>query len=257
MDKKNPSSIKIMVANELPGDGIIVAEQLRNYGFYAYTRPRDGRIILKSITSEKPDVVIMDLNIPHIDSLSIIRRIRNIGLSTPLFIITSMYENPAVEKKLLESGASYFLLKPVDFMGLCEIVDDIVQDNERHTRETLESAVTEIIHKIGVSTRIKGFHYLRTAIISSYENKMFLKNITTKLYPEIAVQYNTTQSRVERDIRHALTSAWKNGNPEALNQILGRALEVNGKRPTNSEFISLVTESLIMRYKYSSIEKYL
>jgi len=254
MENKNPNSIKILVANDFPNDGMNVAQRLREYGFHAYSKPKDGNVILKSIAMETPDVVIMDINIPQVDSLSIIRRVRKTALNAPLFIITSSYENAAIEKRLLDNGASYFLLKPFDYIGLCDIINDIVQDNEQYITETLESVVTEIIHKVGVSTKIKGFHYLRTAIMSSYENKMFLKNITTKLYPEIASKYNTTKSRVERDIRHALTSAWKKGNPTALNQLLGHALEITDKRPTNSEFISLVTESLIMKYKYSPLE---
>jgi len=247
------NKIKVLICDDSAEDGIKTANALRTYGFYTYTRPKDGKLIFDAIIKEKPDVIVMDMNIINIDSLSLVRRIKRKNLNSPLFIITSSYENSFMEKKLLENGASYFLLKPFDCEGLCEIINDLVQDNELCRYETLESIVTEIIHKVGIPTKIKGFRYLRTAILSSYENNLLLKNVTTQLYPDIARQYNTTGICVERDIRHAITSAWEKGNPLALNEFFEYPLEVGKKRPTNSEFISLITENLLIKYRYSYI----
>lgn len=244
---------KVLVCDENTNEGIKLANTLRAYGFYTYTRRKDGNVVFNSIISDKPDVVIMDSHMINMDALSLIKRLKKTEMKSPTFIVTSMFENPSMEKKLMENGVSYFLLKPFDCEGLCEIISDIIQDNESYGCERLESIVTEIIHKIGVPTKIKGFDYLRTAILASYENNMLLKNVTTRLYPGIAKKFNTTEIRVERDIRHAITSAWSKGNPQALNEIFGYTLQLGEKRPTNSEFISLITENLLIRYKYSGM----
>ncbi|MGN0676832.1 MAG: sporulation initiation factor Spo0A C-terminal domain-containing protein [Ruminococcus sp.] len=248
------NNIKVLICNDIADDGIQVANKLRTYGFYAYTRHKDGKVILESIASDNPDVVVMDFNIPHIDSLSLIRRVKRTGLNSPVFIVTSQYENPYAEKRLIDSGASYFLLKPFDCEGLCEIINGIIQDNEYCNCETLETVVTEIIHRIGIPTKIKGFSYLRSAVIASYNNSILLNNVTTMLYPKIAGIYNTTGICVERNIRNAIDSAWKNGNPATLNEMLGYNFKSDKKRPTNSELISLITESLLVKYKYSLME---
>lgn len=247
------NNIKVLICNDIADDGIQVANKLRTYGFYAYTRHKDGNIILDSIAVDNPDVVVMDFNIPYIDSLSIIRRVKRTALNSPIFIVTSQYENPYAEKRLIDSGASYFLLKPFDCEGLCEIINDIIQDNEC-CYETLETVVTEIIHRIGIPTKIKGFSYLRSAVIASYNSSMLLNNVTTMLYPKIADIYNTTGICVERNIRNAIDSAWKNGTPSILSEITGYSCKAGKKRPTNSELISLITESLLVKYKYSLME---
>lgn len=243
------NNIKVLICNDIADDGIRVANKLRTYGFYAYTRHKDGNVILDSIAIDNPDVVVMDSNIPYIDSLSLIRRVKRTALNSPFFIVTSQYKNPYAEKMLIDSGASYFLLKPFDCEGLCEIINSIIQDNEC-CNETIESVVTETIHRIGIPTKIKGFSYLRSAVVESYNDSVLLNNVTTKLYPKIAHIYNTSGICVERNIRNAIDSAWKNGTPSVLNEITGYRYKSGKKRPTNSELISLITENLLVKYKY-------
>lgn len=247
------NNTKVLIGDDSAGYGVKVANKLRNYGFYTYTRRKDGNVLLDAIVKDMPDVVVIDMDTINIDALSLIRRVKRTDFKSPSFIVTSSYENSFVQKQIMDSGASYFLLKPFDCEGLCEIINDIIQNNEQQSCDTIESIVTEIIYKIGIPAKLKGFGYLRTAIIASFEHPGFLTSVTTQLYPFIANQYNTTSSRVERNIRHAIDHAWSKGKPEILGSLLGYSFEVCIEKPTNAEFIALITHNIIMKYKCSPI----
>ena len=149
----------------------------------------------------------------------------------------------------MDNGASRFLLKPYDADDLCSAINSAIGDRSDSLSDDMEVVVTDIIHQLGVPAHIKGYHYLRTAILHSIEDKKLLDSVTKLLYPTVASIYDTTSSRVERAIRHAIEIAWDRGNVDTLNSFFGYTVDTGKGKPTNSEFIALITDKLRLRYK--------
>lgn len=149
----------------------------------------------------------------------------------------------------MDNGASRFLLKPYDADDLCSAINSAIGDRADSLSDDMEVVVTDIIHQLGVPAHIKGYHYLRTAILHSIEDKKLLDSVTKLLYPTVASIYDTTSSRVERAIRHAIEIAWDRGNVDTLNSFFGYTVDTGKGKPTNSEFIALITDKLRLRYK--------
>lgn len=173
--------------------GVACASSLRAMGFFVITRPKDGLTIYDAIKNEQPDVVIADAVMPSLDAIELIRKIQNSSYQKPLFIITSAYENSFIETQVMNAGASYFMLKPFDIKILGERIksmldiDTDISSDSSYTKNkqsiNLEIIVTDIIHQIGVPAHIKGYHYLREAIIQSVNDKEMLESVTKLLYP--------------------------------------------------------------------------
>lgn len=245
--------IKVLIGDDSAEYGVSCASALRNYGHYVITRAKDGGILLDSIRKENPEVVIVDAVIPNIDAIELMKRVFSSMTKPPSFIIVSAYDNPFIEKQCMQAGASYFMLKPFDIATLSERIKSLVSDKlaagAESARRDLEILVTEIIHQLGVPAHIKGYHYLRTAILASIENSQLLESITKGLYPTVASRYQTTSSRVERAIRHAIEIAWDRGNLEVLNSYFGYTVNTGKGKPTNSEFIALITDKIRLQHK--------
>ena len=175
--------------------------------------------------------------------------------SRPEFIVTSAYDNPFVEKQVMQNGAAYFMLRPFDVNTLRDRIESVVNKNENDTgspvndSSDMEIVVTDVIHQLGVPAHIKGYHYLREAILSSLADHDLLESVTKSLYPSVASKFQTTSSRVERAIRHAIEIAWDRGNVEILNSFFGYTVNTSKGKPTNSEFIALITDKLRLQYK--------
>lgn len=177
------------------------------------------------------------------------KRVRELGVKFPVFIVTSAYDNEFIERQIMDNGASRFLLKPYDADDLCSAINSALGDRANSLSDDMEIVVTDIIHQLGVPAHIKGYHYLRTAILYSIEDKNLLDSVTKLLYPTVAGIYETTSSRVERAIRHAIEIAWDRGNVDTLNSFFGYTVDTGKGKPTNSEFIALITDKLRLRYK--------
>ena len=179
----------------------------------------------------------------------------------PMIMAMSSFDNPRLEKETLNAGASYYFLKPFDINAMAEriirlsgwrneISPVVVKDNVV-TDPELELMVTEIIHQIGVPAHIKGYHYLREAIILSVKNSEIINSVTKLLYPTVAKNHGTTSSRVERAIRHAIEVAWDRGDIDVLNSYFGYTIQNDRGKPTNSEFIAMISDKLRLRLKIS------
>ena len=151
---------------------------------------------------------------------------------------------------------AYFMLKPFDIKAMGQRINQLLSSNQLEipveggkSTINLDIVVTDIIHQIGVPAHIKGYHYLREAIISSVENKDMLESVTKMLYPAVAKKFSTTPSRVERAIRHAIEIAWDRGDLETLNSFFGYTINTGKGKPTNSEFIALITDKICLKYK--------
>lgn len=246
------NKIKVLIGDDSVEFGINCASVLRSMGMYAVTRPKDGGVLFETIKNDSPDVVVMDAILPHMDAIELIKKVQALGGKKPEFIVTSSYDNPFIERQVMQGGAAYFMLKPFDVNSLGDRINALIQgtapDNDEGS-EDMEVVVTEIIHQLGVPAHIKGYHYLREAILSSLEDKELLESVTKMLYPTVAKKFDTTSSRVERAIRHAIEIAWDRGNLDTLNSFFGYTVNTCKGKPTNSEFIALITDKLRLSHK--------
>lgn len=231
------------------------------YGYDVAVVPKDGMQMLECIRTHEPDVVILDAVMSRLDALGVLARIPSLQLHRkPLIILLSGLNNSRFEEQLLANGADYYFLKPVEPELLAERVLQLGGWNNLKTvvsplavkttaEPDLEIIVSDIMHQIGVPAHIKGYQYLRTAIIYAVTDGEMLNSITKKLYPTVAKQYQTTSSRVERAIRHAIEVAWDRGDIDVLSSYFGYTVQNSRGKPTNSEFIAMIADKLRLRLK--------
>ena len=250
--------IKILIGDDTAQYGVNCAAALRELGFFVITRQKDGLVICDAIRNEQPDIVMIDAVMPGIDAIEVIRRSSQLD-KEPLYIVTSPYENSFIETQVMNAGASYFMIKPFDvkilgerIKAMLDIDSDITSENDLMRRKSpanQEIIVTDIIHQIGVPAHIKGYHYLREAIICCVGDREMLESVTKLLYPAVAKKFATTPSRVERAIRHAIEIAWDRGDIDTLNSFFGYTVNTGKGKPTNSEFIALITDKICLKFK--------
>ena len=228
---------------------------------------KDGEEALQIIKTKEPDVVLLDIIMPKLDGLGVLDKVNHDKSiqNHPVFIMISAIGQEMITENAFELGADYYIMKPFDNDVVLNRIKKIREDkNTKNTQirkinsfektETkdihdLEADVTEIIHENGVPAHIKGYQYLRDAIIMSVTDMEMLNSITKILYPTIAEKYQTTASRVERAIRHAIEVAWSRGKMDTIDEMFGYTIH-NGKgKPTNSEFIALITDRIRLEYK--------
>lgn len=223
----------------------------------------NGEEALDMILETKPDVVVLDAIMPKRDGLSVLRRLREIRLEKiPKVIVASVADSEWVTNSITKLGAAYFLLKPQNNEAIADVIRSFgggrttvnrhqtlpsVRSEEKEV--DLESLVTEFMHELGVPAHIKGYQYIRTAIMMVVENMEVLNYITKQLYPAIAKKYSTTSSRVERAIRHSIEVAWSRGKVQTMNEIFGYTIDVEKGKPTNSEFIAMVADKIRLQLK--------
>ncbi|GGI11348.1 sporulation transcription factor Spo0A [Bacillus sp. JJ664] len=226
----------------------------------------NGQDCLPLVKEKKPDVLVLDIIMPHLDGLAVLDRLRA-GLveKIPNVIMLTAFGQEDVTKKAVDLGASYFILKPFDMEHLISNIRQVVGKGSSITKRNspslvsnyenkprnLDASITSIIHEIGVPAHIKGYMYLREAISMVYNDIELLGSITKVLYPDIAKKFNTTASRVERAIRHAIEVAWSRGNIDSISTLFGYTISMSKAKPTNSEFIAMVADKLRLEHKAS------
>lgn len=220
---------------------------------------RDGESLCEKIRLEKPDIVLMDLFMTRLDSIGVMHSINQSGEKAPSFVVFSSFHSPVLEREVMSNGASYFVLKPYNLKELAEKFAVMARKQNSFSKNTnkfdafgLEMKVTEILHEIGVPAHIKGYHYLRDSIIMSVEKPEIINAVTKQLYPSVAKKYETTSSRVERAIRHAIEVAWDRGDVEVLNSYFGYTIHNDRGKPTNSEFIAMISDKMRLEIKNAS-----
>lgn len=225
---------------------------------------KDGLEVLDKIKEENPDLLILDIIMPHLDGLGVLESLHKLNLNKiPKIVILSAVGQDKITQRAIELGADYYVIKPFDFETFIRRLKEIIgqQFSEAPTRneyiqipklnsvafdsrKSLEAKITNLIHEIGVPAHIKGYLYLREAIYMVIQDIELLGAVTKELYPSIAHKFNTTPSRVERAIRHAIEVAWTRGKLDTIDKIFGYTINNNKGKPTNSEFIAMVADKL-------------
>ena len=235
-------------------------------------KAHNGEEICKIIREKEPDVVVLDIIMPKMDGLAVMEQfVHNSNLKKiPAFIVVSAVGKERITDDAFSLGADYYVLKPFDNRMLLNRIKHIRSIGEKKYREinrqpakqeessvalgNLETDVTNIIHEIGVPAHIKGYQYLRDAIILSVNDMEMLNSITKILYPTIAKKHQTTSSRVERAIRHAIEVAWSRGKMDTIDALFGYTVSTGKGKPTNSEFIALIADKIRLEYKNRSFQ---
>ena len=252
--------LKIIIADDSTELGQNCANAFKAYGMKVTLCEKDGRKVLESAKSGKPDIILADVFMPNLDILGVINGLKETDKKErPIVMAMSSFDNQRLEKELLEAGAGYYFLKPFDVNVMAERIiqlsgwknekTPLVVKNNVLTDPELEVMITEIIHQIGVPAHIKGYHYLREAIILSVKNSDIINSVTKLLYPTVAKNHGTTASRVERAIRHAIEVAWDRGDIDVLNSYFGYTIQNDRGKPTNSEFIAMISDKLRLKLK--------
>lgn len=217
---------------------------------------KDPNKIISLIYTHNPKFVVMDLVLTGSDAIGVMQTVNASAIANkPMFIITSGFDSNVLQQEIKAAGAFYFFLKPLDPVILCERLVDFLGVQNGETVENvkksidIEDVVTEIIHQIGIPAHIKGYHYLREAILMSIDNSEYLHAITKQLYPCVAKRFGTTPSRVERAIRHSIEVAWDRGDVDVLNSYFGYTIHNLRGKPTNSEFIAMITDKMRLKLK--------
>ncbi|MDD4565765.1 MAG: sporulation transcription factor Spo0A [Eubacteriales bacterium] len=230
----------------------------------------DGMQTVEAVFKEKPDLLILDMIMPYLDGLGVLEKINSMELETvPKTIMLSAVGQESITQKAIGLGAEYYVVKPFDLNILAKRIYQLSgydQKNNQLNKENISKAIitkdeskkndlevdiTNIIHEVGVPAHIKGYQYLRHAITMVVEDMDLLSAVTKELYPAIAKKNNTTPSRVERAIRHAIEVAWNRGKIETLNNLFGYTVHNDRGKPTNSEFIAIIADKLRLERKVS------
>ncbi len=253
-------AIKILIADENASDRQALCAELRKAGFTNLLEAGNGEEALIQIGKNHPDVAIIDVWLSKLDGIGVLNNCQNIKFAPdkpPAFIVVSMVSKQSIFVEATNSGADLCLLKPYNVESLCRHINSLAKTRDGETVAApedesvpdMESQVTKIIHQIGVPAHIKGYQYLRTAILLTIKDSDIINSVTKILYPSVAKQYQTTTSRVERAIRHAIEVAWDRGDVDTLNSYFGYTIQNNRGKPTNSEFIAMIADNLRLKYK--------
>lgn len=251
MDKNNVTP-KVIVADSSAELRAAMVAGLKKHGIDVVAEASDGQDAYLKIARYRPAAVVCDLFLPRMDGLQLVSECKNrMTDGFPSFLIVSGISNDTLFGECLEEGALYCMQKPVDAAMLAERIKRAVQrkQNQKPPKDLtdMEAQVTKIIHQIGVPAHIKGYQYLRTAILMAVEDAGVINAVTKVLYPTVAKAYKTTSSRVERAIRHAIEVAWDRGDVDVLNGFFGYTVQNSRGKPTNSEFIAMIADNLRLK----------
>ena len=242
--------------------GNLAAALHRVEGFQVIGNAYDGEQAIRMIQERRPEVLVLDLMLAKQDGISVLKAINTMDRK-PIILATSAFITDYVSAAVAGLGVRYLMLKPCDTAALVERLQEIrygdplrLPTTRRSDKTNIESMVTGIIHEIGVPAHIKGYQYLREAIIIAVNDMDVINAITKVLYPQVAKTFQTTPSRVERAIRHAIEVAWDRGDLDTLQRFFGYTVSNTKGKPTNSEFIALIADKLQLQLKSSEVANF-
>ena len=268
--------ITVLIADDNQEFSMTLATYLKSQDDMAVIgRAKDGNEAVDMITNLTPDIVLLDVIMPHLDGIGVLEKLNMIKMSKrPICIMLSAVGQDKITRRAVELGAEYYVVKPFDIELLISRIRELknykptqannfiskdmamtktqyidISSNTENKENNLEALVTNVIHEVGVPAHIKGYQYLREAIIMVVRDIDVINQITKSLYPEIAEKFHTTPSRVERAIRHAIEVAWGRGQQDVVENIFGYTISAAKGKPTNSEFIAMIADKLRLELK--------
>ena len=265
-----PNKISVVIAD----DNIEFAEILKNFlnskgDVEVQAMASDGDEAFKMIAEKEPDVALLDIIMPHLDGIGVLERLASSGSAkNTTVIVLSAIGQDAITQRSIMLGAEYYMVKPFELELLYKRIKEVKQGIQEATKcggsakkyklqnsyesiskDTLETSITDIIHEVGVPAHIKGYQYIREAIVLAVNDMEVINSVTKELYPTLARKFKTTPSRVERAIRHAIEVAWERGQIDVNNQMFGNTISATKGKPTNSEFIAMIADKLRLEMK--------
>lgn len=260
----NVKGAKIYIIDSSSDFRYVCSENLKKNGFEIVGDSSDGNEAIVGIKRTLPDLILMDLWFPGLDSISLIEECFSFDTSyNPKFIVVTGISNKKLIEEAFNAGISSCIIKPFSYDTLITKITSALKDNSDFSENAslssqtvpdydLEGQVTRIIHQVGIPAHIKGYQYLRSAIMMVVQNNRIINEVTKTLYPSVANEFGTTSSRVERAIRHAIEVAWDRGDVDMLNSFFGYTIQNSKGKPTNSEFIAMIADNLRLKMRTKS-----
>lgn len=254
------TNLRVLVADDTQQFGKECQKELKSAGFEVILTAKDGSRVIAAIESQHIDVVVMDAFMSNGDAIDVLDYIDGSLSEKPLVVLMSSLNSQNFEEQMIKAGVDYYFIKPVSPQTVAKrIVRLSSWKTEKRKREMspmtesdMDVVISDIMRQIGVPAHIKGYQYLRTAIKLSVNDSEMLGSVTKLLYPTVAKMYNTTASRVERAIRHAIEVAWDRGDVDVLSSYFGYTIQSQRGKPTNSEFIAMIADKLKLSMKTSA-----
>ena len=252
---------QIRIFPVLSDENNVDCEALQALGFIVLPAAFGGKAALEFILRERPDVVLCDTFMPEMDAMSLLDELKEKAYRGAVICLSSCV-NDLLAGRLMQNGAAHFMVRPFDYGFLARRIDQLMEERDHpaatftpspaiHDKYDLEACISELMRQIGVPAHIRGYKYIRQAILLSLSDGEMLNAITKQLYPTVARLYKTTPSRVERAIRHAIEVAWTRGDVDVLTTMFGYTVKTSKGKPTNGEFISMLTDRLRLTLKIS------
>lgn len=247
-------SISLLIANENEEESNLISEKLTKDNLITTAdKVFNGREALNIVQNNYYDVAILDLILPEIDGFEIIEALKSKNKNAKIVVLSALSSETFI-KKAMDMGVDYYMLKPVNLDTLSKRVGELMSSgkvlggtvSKIDAEKEIEEKITNIFITVGIPAHIKGYQFLREAIKLAMENPDIINSITKKLYPSIAERFDTSASKVERAIRHAIEVAWNRGKIENINNIFGLTVYSNNEKPTNGEFIALVADKMLL-----------
>lgn len=242
--------IKVLMIDDNESLTDMVSEYFQDHSkIEVVLRCKDGEEGLNTIINQQEnyDIVLLDLVMPKKDGLYVLEELNKRGIEKNIIVETS-YNEPKIIRKVSEYGVNYYILKPFDLIDLENKILEIFNETKGKVinlyHSNLQISITKMLHELGMPSHIKGYQYIREGINMIYDNPNLIGGITKELYPELAIKFDTTVSRVERAIRHAIEVSWNRGNWEYMEELFGHSVDIDKAKPTNSEFIVTVADKL-------------
>ncbi|MCI9111328.1 MAG: sporulation transcription factor Spo0A [Eubacterium sp.] len=250
------NNLKVLIADDSASFGKECKKELESAGFDVVLTGKDGMRVMSLLDSQHFDAVLMDVFMAHADGVEVLEHIEKSLAEKPLVLLISAMDNAEFEEQMISAGADYYFIKPVTPQSVAKRIERLSSwktEKQKRTAEIsdndIEVVISDIMRQIGVPAHIKGYQYLRTAIKLSVEDSDMLGSVTKLLYPTVAKIFNTTSSRVERAIRHAIEVAWDRGDVDVLSSYFGYTIQSQRGKPTNSEFIAMISDKLKLSLK--------
>lgn len=250
---------KVLIADDTAEFGKACQREMAQLGFEAVLTKKDGRSVIDCIEAQRFDAIIFDVFMSSLDGIEVMEYISQSFSQKPIIMVISAVDSADFENQIISAGADYYFLKPVDAKSIAKRLHNMVAWNRERIKITaspqrdIELVISDIMRQIGVPAHIKGYQYLRTSIELCIEDKEMLESVTKLLYPTVAKMYSTTSSRVERAIRHAIEVAWDRGDVDVLSSYFGYTIQSNRGKPTNSEFIAMISDRIKLMMNNSKV----